>query len=439
MLFLVHLTDRQPRLFRDHFDEDMAWRPGQVQRVESFPDLDTLARIFDGRRLRLELAVALRCALFSCAQYFVTVIGSASRRRGHKLIRESRGIHRVFLAAGDEHYIARVPRLLGFRYILDLAPGDARITQQSVKERWLVNPSAVAMSASEAARQLGVSIKALRVYEQRGLLAPSRTAAGYRVYHPQQMARAARIVALRSLGLRLSQVARVLDGDQRSADVALAAHEQTLEKEIRRLVSTLEKVRSLRADRASGRAPQPPALNVTFDLPWPWAGERFELTDVHPINYIVGPLGSGKTRFARRLAEAIPGATFLALERTDTADALTVLLDTLQAPGPTAIVVDMVEQGLDRATQETLSAHLRERAKLDTRPLFLMTRSSSILNLAAVGPDEAIVLCPANHSPPIRVAPYPGTPGYEAVATCLASPEVRARTAGVIAWRRQAS
>jgi hypothetical protein len=36
---------------------------------------------------------------------------------------------------------------------------------------------------------------------------------------------------------------------------------------------------------------------------------------------------------------------------------------------------------------------------------------------------------------PSRVAPYPGAPGYEAVATCLASPEVRARTAGVIAMR----
>jgi hypothetical protein len=36
-----------------------------------------------------------------------------------------------------------------------------------------------------------------------------------------------------------------------------------------------------------------------------------------------------------------------------------------------------------------------------------------------------------------RVAPYPGAPGYEAVATCLASPEVRARNEGVIAWRAQ--
>jgi DNA-binding transcriptional MerR regulator len=252
------------------------------------------------------------------------------------------------------------------------------------------------------------------------------------------MDRAARIVALRSLGLSLSQVARVLDGDPRSAQVALAAHEQTLEKEIRRLVSTLQKVRTLRTDRASGRAPQSSALNVAFDLPWPWAGERFELTDIRPINYIVGPLGSGKTRFAQRLADAIPGALFLGLERAEESDALSTLLCTLQAEGPTAIVVDMVEQGLDRRTQEALIAHLRERANASARPLFLMTRSSAILNLAAVGPDEAIFLCPANHCAPTRVAPFPGAPGYEAVATCLASPETRARTAGVIARQRQA-
>ena len=56
---------------------------------------------------------------------------------------------------------------------------------------------------------------------------------------------------------------------------------------------------------------------------------------------------------------------------------------------------------------------------------------------AAIGPDETIILCPANHSPPTSVAPFPGAPGYEAAATCLASPEVRARTEGVIAWRPQ--
>jgi len=96
--------------------------------------------------------------------------------------------------------------------------------------------------------------------------------------------------------------------------------------------------------------------------------------------------------------------------------------------------VDMVEQGLDEATQEALIAWLRRRGPA-ARPLFLMTRSCAVLDLAAVGPDEAILFCPANHSVPMRVAPYPGAPGYEAVATCLAPPDVRARTEGIIAMR----
>ena len=106
----------------------------------------------------------------------------------------------------------------------------------------------------------------------------------------------------------------------------------------------------------------------------------------------------------------------------------------LQAEGPTILVVDMVEHGLDTPTQQAVSAHLRRHKSVE-RPLFLMTRSSVILDLACVGTGESILLCPANHSPPVRVAPYPGAAGYEAVATCLAAPEVRARTEGVIAWR----
>jgi hypothetical protein len=101
-------------------------------------------------------------------------------------------------------------------------------------------------------------------------------------------------------------------------------------------------------------------------------------------------------------------------------------------------VIDMIEQGLDAATQRALIAHLRRRGA-EGRPLFVTTRSCVILDLASVGAHEAILLCPANHSPPTRVAPCPGAQGYEAVATCLASPEVRARTAGVIAWRPAAA
>jgi hypothetical protein len=291
------------------------------------------------------------------------------------------------------------------------------------------------------------------------------------------MTRAAEIVALRRLGLSLAQLARVMGGDAEDLGPALASHQQTLEDRGRELAAMVEKVRRMRADFAGGKAPAagelprllrtPAKAGVTFDLPWPWGGERFELHDIRALNYIVGPLGSGKTRFAERLAQVLPGAAFLGLDRTADggevargrmeadpslrsrvdaslvwligegavrSEALIALLAGLEAAGPAAVVVDMVEQGLDHATQEALMARLRRRED-PACPLFLMTRSSTILDLAAVCADEVILFCPANHSPPTVVAPYPGSPGYEAVATCLASPEVRARSEGVIAWR----
>ena len=195
----------------------------------------------------------------------------------------------------------------------------------------------------------------------------------------------------------------------------------------------------------------------------------FELRDIRSLNYIVGPLGSGKTRLAQTIAETLPEATFLGLERLVDEDgeararlltapalksrvdqtmcwlieegatessALIELVVALESKDSLILVIDMVEQGLDQASQAALITHLRHRAP-GARPLFLLTRSCAILDLTTVGPDEALIFCPANHSPPIQVAPYPGAPGYEALATCLAPPEVRARTEGVIAWRPQ--
>lgn len=330
-------------------------------------------------------------------------------------------------------------------------------------------------SASDAARRLGVSVKALRLYEERGLVTPTRSAAGWRAFGPEAMARGAEIVALRTIGLSLSRVAQVLSGDAEGFAVALAAHQSSLREQIGHLSRAVDRVAALQSDLAQGKPPNfldlthalvPTGCQVSFDLPWPWGGERFELHHLRPLNYIVGPLGSGKTRLAERLSETIPDCTFLGPDRNaddsaaarqkiatdaslklrvdqalawliedgvEVSGALITLLSEIESDGG-SIVIDMVEQGLGQSTQEALVAYLRRRPR-DAKPLFLLTRSSAILDLAAMGAQEQIFFCPANHSVPMVVHAHPGSPGYDSVATCLASPEVRARTEGVIAWR----
>lgn len=330
-------------------------------------------------------------------------------------------------------------------------------------------------SPTEAARRLGVSVKALRVYEQRGLIDPVRTEAGWRAYGPNEMTRAADIAALRALGFSLAQIARVLDRQADGLEQALAGHQATLEARAEQLSMTIGRVRGLRDEIANGRTPKAADLTrllgstvapvVSFDLPWPWGGERFDLRDMRRLTHIVGPLGSGKTKLIQRLAETLPDAVFLGLDRLNedgaaararladdpalaarvdrtlawlvedgavTSNALVALLAALESEKTAHVVIDMIEQGLDAATQQALIAHLRRRGP-GAPAVIATTRSSAFLDLADIGPDEAVYLCPANHAPPTRIAPHPGAPGYEAVTTCLAAPDVRARTGSVVA------
>jgi hypothetical protein len=86
-------------------------------------------------------------------------------------------------------------------------------------------------------------------------------------------------------------------------------------------VGSIEKIRGIRAGLARGKVPANGELaslrsasigfSAAFELPWPWDGEQFELREIRPLNYIIGPLGSGKTRLAMRLAETLPNAAKL--------------------------------------------------------------------------------------------------------------------------------
>jgi DNA-binding transcriptional MerR regulator len=85
-------------------------------------------------------------------------------------------------------------------------------------------------SPAETARRLGVTVKALRVYEARGLLQPQRTQAGWRVYGGAELARLHQILVLKGLGLSLTQVAALLAGKMARMDAVLDLQAATLRR-----------------------------------------------------------------------------------------------------------------------------------------------------------------------------------------------------------------
>ena len=85
-------------------------------------------------------------------------------------------------------------------------------------ERWF--------GPAEMAERLGVSPKALRVYERAGLVRPHRTDAGWRAYGPDQQARLHQVLVLKRLGLTLARIGELLSGRLKSLDAVLAVGRQ---------------------------------------------------------------------------------------------------------------------------------------------------------------------------------------------------------------------
>lgn len=113
------------------------------------------------------------------------------------------------------------------------------------------------LSPAEAARELGVSIKALKVYERRGMVRPRRALNGYRVYGPAELGQVRQIVALKALGLTLAQIAQLLTGPAEPLWAALEDHHAELCEERRRLDRAIALVDAARAAMRGGKAPRP--------------------------------------------------------------------------------------------------------------------------------------------------------------------------------------
>lgn len=73
---------------------------------------------------------------------------------------------------------------------------------------------------SVTAELSGLGPQTLRLYERRGLLAPHRTDGGTRRYSDDDLARLRRIIELTDDGVNLAGVARILDLEERNAELA---------------------------------------------------------------------------------------------------------------------------------------------------------------------------------------------------------------------------
>ena len=74
-------------------------------------------------------------------------------------------------------------------------------------------------SISVAAELSGIPVQSLRLYEQRGLLAPARTAGGTRRYSDDDLVRLQRIAELLSDGVNVAGIGQILHLEDRNTQL----------------------------------------------------------------------------------------------------------------------------------------------------------------------------------------------------------------------------
>src|SRR5437867_2719336 len=101
---------------------------------------------------------------------------------------------------------------------------------ETIVAEWQVEPTARGtggtLSSGAVARRSRLSPKALRLYEQMGVLTPDRIdpVSGYRAYRADQLVAARLIAALRRVDMPLAMVAQVIDAPRARARELLDAY-----------------------------------------------------------------------------------------------------------------------------------------------------------------------------------------------------------------------
>jgi len=110
------------------------------------------------------------------------------------------------------------------------------------------------LTPAETATALGVTVRALRIYEQKGLVLPQRSSAGWRAYGPEAFARLHQILVLKQLGLSLQAIGDLLRGRLACLDDLLALQQRVLQDRRTETDRALALLAAARLELAAGRA-----------------------------------------------------------------------------------------------------------------------------------------------------------------------------------------
>jgi DNA-binding transcriptional MerR regulator len=108
------------------------------------------------------------------------------------------------------------------------------------------------LTAAQCAKRVGLTVRALRLYEQTGLIHPRRTDTNWRLYGAREIARLNEILTLKRLGLSLQHIARLLAGQATDLDRMLHLQNVALRERLGRTQHSLAIVAALSAKTAAG-------------------------------------------------------------------------------------------------------------------------------------------------------------------------------------------
>ena len=255
----------------------------------------------------------------------------------------------------------------------------------------------------ELARATGLTIRALHHYDDIGLLVPSRTGSGHRLYLRDDVERLYRVLALRSVGMSLDEIKAVLDDAGVGLLDTVRRHVAALERDIeqrrrlldrlREMLGTLERSAAPTLDDLLGTVEAMTVVEATIEdviTRDPWE-QAWEMSAPHVVvlketgGERVVPIYIGEPEAAALVMQQRGMATFRPLSHDLTVSLLGAVDGRVER-----VVIERVEDNTFYATIIVKGAG--EPREVDARPsdaLNLAVRAGAPIHLASDLVDQA--------------------------------------------------